>query len=137
MPMKFKLKDHGYLPIKARHDDAGWDIYLPADVKIGKGITIIPTGVCVQLPHGYAGLLAIRSSVAKTGLVLQNPLIDENYRGEIHAIVANFTDEEFEYKEKERICSLYVFPLYLGSVYCVDELDPSNRGEAWSGSSGR
>ena len=135
--MRIKLEEGVKAPAKGRPGDAGWDLFLKEDVVLGGGITVIPTGVSMQIPGGYAGLLAIRSSVAKTGLILQNPLIDSNYRGEIHAIVLNLTGKTLVYKKGERICSLYVFPLYKGELDQVSELDPSDRGDAWAGSSGR
>jgi dUTP pyrophosphatase len=93
-------------------------------------ITVLDTGVCVELPEGYAGLLAMRSSVCKTGLIIQQPLIDENYRGEIHIIVFNPTNRDFAYNEGDRVCSLYIFPVYHQELEVVDELSESNRGDS-------
>ena len=69
--MKFKLTKEAGLPMKASHDDAGYDLCLIEDVKVKKGVTVIDTGVHVELPKGYAGILAPRSSFAKTGIILQ------------------------------------------------------------------
>ena len=79
----------------------------------------------------------MRSSVCKTGLIVQQPLIDENYRGEIHILIFNPTDNDIIYKKDDRVCSLYIFPVFQGSLEVVDELSESNRGAAWAGSSGK
>ena len=136
--MKVKLINNTQCPKQGRDGDAGYDLFLNADVKFPPHeTTVINTGVCVELPKGHAGLLAMRSSVCKTGLIIQQPLIDENYRGELHVLVHNPNDEEYGYEAGSRICSLYVFPVYQGKLEVVDELSDSNRGIDWAGSSGR
>ena len=85
--MKIKLINGAQCPKQGRPDDAGYDFFLKDDVTIkAHTVTIIDTGVCVELPAGHAGLLAMRSSICKKNLIMQQPLIDENYRGEIHGI---------------------------------------------------
>lgn len=135
--MRVKLLRGAKLPAKGRPDDAGYDLFFPEDAVIGPGMTVVAMGVCVELPKGYAGLLALRSSAAKTGLILQNPLIDANYRGEIHAIFLNLTGKEIRYAAGERACSLYAFPVYSGALEEADELTETDRGASWNGSSGK
>lgn len=136
--MKVKLLRDTKVPKQGRPGDAGYDLFLNEDVTFkAHETTVIDTGVCVQIPEGSAGLLAMRSSVCKTGLIIQQPLIDSNYRGEIHVLVVSTLNEDITYKAGDRICSLYVFPVYQGSLEVVDELDESNRGTSWAGSSGK
>ena len=138
MNLDFKLLPNGILPIKSRVGDAGYDIFLPDDVIISANNTsVIDSGVCVKIPENYAGMMVIRSSIAKTGLIIQPPLIDSNYTGEIHIIVTNPTNTDFKFKRGERICSLLVFPIFSGLNRLVDELPETNRGSNWSGSSGK
>lgn len=136
--MKIKLLNGAKCPKFGREGDAGYDLFLTEPVTFSPHeVTCIDTGVCVELPSGYAGLLAMRSSVCKTGMIIQQPLIDSNYRGEIHTLVYNPTDEAFSYGAGDRICSLYVFPVLTEALEVVDDLSESNRGTAWSGSSGK
>lgn len=135
--MKIKLLNNTQMPKRGRDGDAGYDLFLNDNTVIIPGVNVIDTGVCVELPKGYAGLLAMRSSICKTGLIIQQPLIDENYRGELHIIIFNPTDRIFTYNCGDRICSLYVFPIYHDELELVDELSESNRGTNWSGSSGK
>lgn len=136
--MKVKLLCNTKCPERKREGDAGYDFYLNTGIYLAsKETTVINTGVCVEIPKGYAGLLALRSSLCKEGLVLQNPLIDSNYRGEIHAIIYNATNIPKYYKEGERLYSLYVFPVLDEKLEIVEELSESNRGTSWNGSSGK
>lgn len=135
--MKIKLMNGAIRPTKGRPEDAGYDIYLPEDVKIRKGVTVIDTGVCVELPKGHAGLIAPRSSFAKTGIIVQQPLIDENYRGELHVILSNPYRKTYKLKKSQRICALFVFPVMHESLEIVDELSKTERADSWNGSSGK
>lgn len=136
--MKIKLLEHGIMPKKGRPGDAAWDVYLPTDIEIKPhSTTIVDLGICVEIPSGYAGQLVIRSSISKKGILIQPPLIDSNYRGEIHLIAFNMSNELFTANKNERLCSLMVFPVYNEELEQVEELSESNRGSNWSGSSGK
>lgn len=136
--MKVKLLDYGIMPKKGREGDAAYDIYLPKDVEIAPHTTaVIDLGICLEIPKGYAGMLVIRSSISKKDLLVQPPLIDSNYRGEIHGIVYNLSDKPFNAHANERLFSLLIFPIFDEELVLASELSESNRGEAWSGSSGK
>ena len=137
--MKIKLFNSDVkLPEKKREGDAGWDVYLPRDVDFRPHeVTVINLGFGVKIPDGYAGLFAMRSSVCQTGLSIQMPLIDSNYIGELHLLVVNNSDFHRYYLKGDRVCSLFIFPVFDDKLEVVDELPQTNRGENWSGSSGR
>lgn len=137
--MKIKLFAKGVkLPEKKREGDAGWDIYLPEDAIFpAYKTTVIDLGFGVEIPKGYAGLLAMRSSVCKKDLQIQMPLIDSNYRGSIHLMIYNPGFQAVSFDKGDRICSLFIFPVFDEPLEVVDKLSESNRGEAWSGSSGK
>lgn len=136
--MKIRLLGNAKCPKQGRDGDAGYDFFLKEDVVLkAHEVTVIDTGVCVELPKGYAGLLAMRSSICKKNLIMQQPLIDENYRGEIHGMIYSDNDEDLEFKTGERLYSLYVFPVYHDKLEVVEELSESNRGDSWAGSSGK
>ena len=134
--MKVKLLEGTKCPRQGREGDAGYDFFLREDVTLkAHQVTVIDTGVCVELPKGYAGLLAMRSSICKKNLIIQQPLIDENYRGEIHGMIYSDNDEDLTFLAGERLYSLYVFPVCQEPLQVVDELSETNRGTAWAGSS--
>ena len=136
--MKIKLFKNITLPLKKRDSDAGWDVFLPEDTIFkAHSLTTVDLGFGVRLPSGYAGLFAMRSSVCKTGMTIQMPLIDEGYLGELHLLIQNSTDADFAYKKDDRVCSLFIFPVFRDTLEVVDDLGTSDRGESWNGSSGR
>lgn len=140
--MKVKLLEHGRMPQRGRPTDAGFDIYLPEDVTFKPGkTTIVNTGVCIQLPHGYMGSVYIRSGIASRlgqKLVIQNPPIDEGYTGEIHLIFLNTSlFKSYKFKKGDRVCQLVVHKIFDGGLTLAGELDASLRGDSWAGSSGR
>ena len=136
--MKIKLLGNTKCPVRKREGDVGWDLYLNDFVCFHKGeTTVVDTGVCVEIPEGWAGLLAMRSSVCRTGLTLQNPIIDTNYRSQIHILVTNNTNKDICYEKGDRIVSLYCFPYLTEELEIVDELSETERGSNWNGSSGK
>lgn len=139
--MNVKLIKNAIAPKQGRPGDAGYDFYLLEDVKIKpRQQIVLDTGVCVELSKGYAGKFELRSSIynGNKHLILKNPLIDSNYRGELHLILYNdgFL-KTIKFKKGQRVASLYVFAIYDGDLKIVNELESSNRNNSWNGSSGK
>lgn len=144
MQVKIKrLKDTAKLPTKAHATDAGYDLYAnmvlysPFENQITYG-----TGVAVEIPDGYVGLVFPRSSICKKHLSLSNAVgvIDSGYRGEILAkfnISPDVSDAPRLYKEGDRIAQLIIIPYPEIEFVEVDVLADSDRGEGGYGSSGR
>ena len=114
------------LPTYAHETDAGMDIYSPSEYTIGPGETvIIPTGIKVAIPEGYALLIQPRSGQsAKTKLRVANTpgLIDSGYRDEIGVIVENieppFKDIDYEFDENGEI---HIKSILHGEAYTIAE----------------
>ena len=139
--MKVKLLEHGRMPQRGRPTDAGFDIYLPEDVVFKPGkTTIVNTGVCIQLPHGYMGSVYIRSGIASRlgqKLVLQNPPIDEGYTGEIHLIFLNTSlFKSYKFKKGDRVCQLVIVPYVPCTLVPAESLSETERGRDGFGSTG-
>jgi dUTP pyrophosphatase len=130
-------------PTYARHGDAGADLVarIAATVRARGGRALVPTGVRVAIPEGYAGFVQPRSGLAwRHGITLANSpgLIDSGYRDEISVIVIN-TDpaEDFEIRRGDRIAQLVVQRVEQASFVPVAELPESARGFGGFGHSGR
>lgn len=135
--MKVKLIDFGYTlkPKRAHANDAGADVYIKDPVTIAPQTTArIPLGFGIELPDGYAGYIFPRSSMAARGIVCELPPIDSGYRGEIHAIVSNVSDEHIQLKAGERVGQLVVMPVVI--VEYID-YDIEQRGAGAFGSTGK
>jgi dUTP pyrophosphatase len=131
------------LPAYAKPGDAGIDLRAREGVllKAGGARALVPTGLAVAIPPGYAAFIQPRSGLALTHGVtcLNTPgLIDSGYRGELKVLLIN-TDPsiDFEIKRGERIAQLVIQAVEHASLVEVDELPPSDRGHDGFGSSGR
>ncbi len=101
---------------------------------------LIPTGITVEIPHGYEGQIRPRSGLAiKYGItVLNSPgTIDADYRGEIQIILINLSEQDYVIQNGERIAQLVLAKYERIEWQEVSELKDSDRGGKGFGSSGR
>ena len=130
------------LPSYARDDDAGADLRATTTVTLAPGErALVPTGVAVAIPTGYAGFLHPRSGLAaRLGLSIINApgTIDAGYRGEIQVPLINHDrDETIVVRRGDRIAQLVVQPVTRVVFDVVAELPDSTRGAGGFGSTGR
>lgn len=129
------------LPTYAYTGDAGLDLRANETVDIPPlERVLIPTGLAIALPEGYAGFVQPRSGMAlKRGLSIANTpgLIDAHYRGELKVIAINLDAHEAIHIERgERIAQLVIQEVPTVQLVEVDELDETDRGAGGFGSSG-
>lgn len=129
------------LPSYAYTGDAGLDLRANETVDIPPlERVLIPTGLAIALPEGYAGFVQPRSGMAlKLGLSIANTpgLIDAHYRGELKVIAINLDAHEAIHIERgERIAQLVIQEVPTVQLVEVDELDETDRGAGGFGSSG-
>lgn len=129
------------LPAYAHPGDAGLDLFSADDVTIGPGARVlIPTGIAVAIPDGFAGFVQPRSGLAiRNGLSLVNTpgLIDAHYRGEIKVIAINLDPEApITIARGDKIAQLVIQPVARVELVETDELDETARGEGGFGSTG-
>ncbi|PCI45907.1 MAG: dUTP diphosphatase [Proteobacteria bacterium] len=140
-----KLHEDAVIPKAATEGSAGLDLTCIEDgvalIDACGPVITFKTGLAINIPEGYAGLLIPRSSIAvKTSYVLSNSVgvLDSDYRGEITAKFRDFN--EFYggkiYKKGDRICQLVIVPVPKVNVIEVEELDDTERGEGSYGSTG-
>lgn len=101
---------------------------------------LVPTGLAIQIPQGYVGLVHPRSGLAiKSGVGMVNApgTIDSGYRGELQVILFNFdTEVSFHYSKGDRIAQLVIQKVEHATFREVKALDDSERGTDGFGSSG-
>ena len=135
--MHIKLIDYGYkkAPNRAHYNDAGADVHSTGEYLIKAHETVkIPLGFGVKLPDGFAAYVFPRSGLASKGIVCEIPPIDSGYTGEIHAIVHNGSDNEYQIYEGDRIGQLVITPVILATF--SDEVF-EERGATGFGASGK
>lgn len=121
-------------PERAHYNDAGADLFAPAAVYIPKGKTVkIPLGFGLEIPDGYMGCVYSRSSLSSVGIVCEMPPIDSGYRGEIHAVITNHTQEMQKLEAGSKIGQLVIHPVIL--VEFTEDLGKT-RGDGGFGSTG-
>ncbi|HEY1915200.1 MAG TPA: dUTP diphosphatase [Streptosporangiaceae bacterium] len=129
-------------PGYAHPGDAGADLVAATDVELGPGErAVVPTGLAIALPSGYAAFVHPRSGLAaKHGVTIVNApgTVDAGYRGEIKVTMLN-TDlkEPFHVARGDRIAQLVIQRVERAVFHEVDVLPGSARGEGGFGSTGR
>ncbi len=138
-----KLNDNAIIPTYGSLGAAGADLYALTDgaVSIESGATVlIGTGVAMEIPEGYVGLIFARSGLStKQGLAPANKVgvIDSDYRGEIKVPLFNQSKETRIIESGERIAQIAIVPFVQAQFSECDELDDTNRGTGGFGSTGR
>lgn len=138
-----KLRDGAKLPTFGTAEAAGADLYacLSEQVVIEPGQTaFIPTGLSMELPVGYAGLIYARSGLAcKRGLAPANKVgvVDSDYRGEFIVALHNHGTEAQTVAHGERIAQLVVTPVLIPQYVEAEELSDTVRGVGGFGSTGK
>ena len=144
-----KLYENSLIPSKAHESDAGFDLYV-ANRGFDDGCVVYGSGVAMEIPDGYVGLVFPRSSVAKKDVILTNcvGVIDSGFRGEITGKFKpiSFFDEEFnhvkgsfpvfDYEIGDRFAQIIIMPYPQITFTEVSELTDSERGTGGYGSSG-
>ena len=127
-------------PRKAHEDDAAFDLRSRVDVVIPSGkITLVPTGVFMELPVGYEAQVRPRSGLAlKHGItVLNTPgTIDAGYRGEVGVILINAGENDFTVARGDRIAQMVVQKLADVELVAAEQLSDTSRGAGGFGSTG-
>jgi dUTP pyrophosphatase len=135
-----RLREDAIMPERAYAGDAGVDLAACERHELGPGErTVVPTGLAVAIPRGYAGFVQPRSGLAaKHGITIVNTpgLVDSGYRGELQVVLLN-TDRKqpFVVEPGMRIAQLVVLPVPEVELAEVEELPESERGLRGFGSS--
>lgn len=138
-----KLNPNAVIPTYGTPFAAGADLYACMDepVTINPGQTqFIHTGIAMEVPVGFAGLVYARSGLAcKKGLAPANKVgvIDADYRGEIMVALHNHSKDAVTVENGERIAQLVITPFLTADFEETDELEDTERGAGGFGSTGR
>jgi dUTP pyrophosphatase len=135
-----RLHKDSIIPSYSRQGDAGLDLVATSKFYDDFDNVCYGTGLAIEIPEGYVGLLFPRSSISKTDLTLRNSvgIVDSNFRGEITLKFNNILMSSCEpYNVKERIGQLIIMPYPTIEFEEVEELSTTERGAQGFGSSGK
>ena len=138
-----KTEPKAQVPSYGSSSAAGADLYAlcDGDLSVLPGETVlVHTGICMEIPEGYAGLIYARSGLAtKRGLAPANKVgvVDSDYRGEIMVALHNHSGETQTVACGERIAQLVVTPFLRAAFEETEDLSSTERGAGGFGSTGR
>lgn len=131
------LEDNGPYFERFHEGDAGYDLkslnchlFKPGEIKS------VRTGLRVEIPQGYFGLIKDRSSVALMGISVMAGVVDQLYRGEIVCVMHNRTDSPV-HLERGRVAQMVLIPCLSSTPEHLKELSDSSRGMGGFGSTGK
>lgn len=137
-----KLNEKAIVPTYGSEYAAGADLYACNEEKIiikPHETVLIKTGIAMEIPEGYAGLIYARSGIAtKRGLAPANKVgvVDSDYRGEVMVALHNHSEKDGEIEPFERIAQLVVAPFLKVDFEEAEELSDTVRGTGGFGSTG-
>lgn len=136
-----RLSEKAVIPSYGSDCAAGADLYSAEDeIVFAPGETrLVHTGIALEIPDGYVGLIYARSGIAtKRGLAPANKVgvIDSDYRGEVMVALHNHSDKEAKIDSGERIAQIVITPYVTADFIDSDELSSTRRGGDGFGSTG-
>ena len=139
-----RMSSNAILPERQTTGSAGYDLHALFGGQILPGEkAVIRTGLAVEIPDGYVGIILPRSGLSALGIVAIPSVIDSDYRGEIRIILHNINqglpgmdNNVFAWKGRDRLGQLLVLPCLMGGIQEVSALMPTDRGLNGFGSTG-
>lgn len=137
--MNIMLDKGAYMPTRAHKTDAGLDLYAKSDthviVPVG-GSAVFDTGVHVEIPAGWTGLVKSKSGLNVKHGILSDGVVDCGYSGSIVVKLYNHSKEAFSVHGGMKISQLVVVPCMLDELRVVDTFAETERGNNGFGSTG-
>ncbi len=137
-----KVRENAKIPTYGTDNAAGADLYACVEEALSFNpheTKMVPTGVAVEIPSGYAGFIYARSGLAsKRHLAPANKVgvVDSDYRGEVMVALHNHSEEVATIEPEERIAQFVIAPYLKADFQVVEELEDTMRGSGGFGSTG-
>lgn len=140
MQIKFKkLNENAVAPNYAHSFDAGMDLFSLENISISVGERVqISTGIAMEIPEGYVGLIWDKSGLAqKSGLKTLGGVVDSQYRGEIKIGIINLSGENFQFEKGQKVAQMLIQKVEQVELIETENLSDTSRGEDGFGSTGK
>lgn len=134
-----KLNPEAKLPQYAKPGDAGMDLFALEEVILHPGEFVgVATGVALEIPHGYVGLVWDKSGLSiKYGLKTLGGVVDAGYRGEVKVGMINLGGEEYKIEKGHKVAQMLIQKVDQLEIVEALELSETERGEGGFGSTGK
>lgn len=137
MKVKVKLEPWAIMPTRAHEQDAGLDLYAIEDRVIPPfGSVPFDTGVHIEIPEGYAGLIKSRSGLMMNHAIKTDGVVDAGYTGSIHVKLFNNCGARYVVERGQRIAQLLLVPVITPELVELERLEETDRGNNGFGSTG-
>ena len=138
MKVKVQLDNGAYMPERAYAEDAGADIRTPVRVWLHPHSSyVIDTGVHVEIPRGYVGMLKSKSGLNIKHNITSEGVVDAGYTGSIRVKLYNLGPMPYEFKVGDKVSQLVIMPIATPDFCIVGRIDGGERGDGGFGSTGR
>ncbi len=135
--MKVMLDEGAKMPTRSHKTDAGLDLYSTRRMVIrANDWASIETGVHVEIPAGYVGMLTSKSGLMKEGITSRGT-IDCGYTGSIQAVLFNHSGKTYIVEKGQKITQLVIMPIITPELELVRSLEETERGNGGFGSTGK
>lgn len=131
-----QLDDGAVMPTRAHELDAGYDLYAKDSARVYESYTF-DTGVHIQIPKGYAGIIKSRSSMNIVHGLQSEGVVDAGYTGSIRVKLCNHHSTPYTVHAGDRIAQIVFVPIFTPELVKVDKIDGGDRGSRGFGSSGK
>lgn len=137
--MKIKVNNLGGMtPNRAHYNDSGADVYAPKSITLkAHSVTTFGLGISLDIPDGYDVIMHCKSGLSSKGIWSSNAPIDAGYKGEIHAVLLNTTDEDYTLKTAEKVGQLVIRPVIYADFIDSKNWQYDERNDGSFGSTGR
>lgn len=135
------LDEGAIAPTRAHEEDGGLDLYMPQNhepvvLRSGEAVTI-DTGVHMEIPRGYVGLIAAKSGLNVNFGITSEGVVDAGYTGSIRVKLYNNGQTPYRFEGGDKISQIIIMPVLLCGVNVVDKIGGGERGDNGFGSTGR
>lgn len=138
MRMKVMLEYGATMPTRAHETDAGLDLYSKEEAVVpGRGSWDFDTGVHVEIPVGYVGMIKSKSGLMVQHGLLSEGVVDSGYVGSIRVKLFNHSPNDYYVMKGQKISQLVILPIITPELELVDSLEDTERGANGFGSSGK
>lgn len=134
-----KIHPDAKTPRYAHDGDAGMDVFACEKTRVpAGGRAMVPTGIAMEIPKGYVGLVWDKSGLAmKKGLKTIGGVIDAGYRGEILIGIANMTRDDYVFEKGDKVAQILIQKVEAPELEEAEELSDTARGAGGFGSTGK
>ena len=138
MILPVKLDARATAPARANDLDGGFDLFSREEKTVPAGGSAeFDTGVHMQIPGGYCGILISKSGLNRKHSITSHGLVDSGYTGSILVKLYNHGDEDYTVLAGDKISQIVITPCLAAGVVVVDNISGGTRGDNGFGSSGR